>query len=293
MPSSARSIALDFIELSRPRDWVKNIFVFMPLPFALASGAKIEPYSFLLGLFGFCLASSAVYAFNDAQDAARDRVHPKKRNRPVASGRVSVAGARAWFAVLLVASAGLTLGSGRPAALVITGTYVALNVVYCLRAKHVPLVDVFLLASYYVLRVTLGCALVGVVPSNWLLLCTTMLALFLALAKRRADIAAGLDGEHRPVLDGYNRSFLDQAMGIAAGTTLISYSLYCLEAEVLIPGREFASLPFVVFGVLEYLRLAHVHGEGGSPVDLLFRAPMILACGFGWLAAIYWSVQLP
>jgi len=283
----------DFIALSRPRDWVKNIFVFMPLPFALAAGAEIEPGSFLLGLLGFSLASSAVYSFNDAQDALRDRAHPEKRTRPVASGRVSPRAARTWSDLLLLASAALTLLAHRPAALVITATYVVLNLGYCLGAKHVPLLDVFLLASYYVLRVVLGCALLGVVPSNWLLLCTTMLALFLALAKRRADIVAGLDAEHRPVLDGYNRAFLDQSMGIAAGTTLIAYSLYCLDAEVLIPGREFASLPFVIFGVFEYLRLAHVHDEGGSPVDLLFRAPAILVCGVGWLVSIYWSVQLP
>jgi 4-hydroxybenzoate polyprenyltransferase len=281
------------IELSRPKDWVKNVFVFMPLPFAIADGARIEPWSFLFGFAGFCFASSAVYAFNDAQDAERDRQHPEKCARPIASGRVSVTAARVWSATMLAISAGLALASGQPAALLVTAVYVALNVIYCLGAKHIPLVDVFLLASYYVLRVSLGCALVGVVPSNWLLLCSTMLALFLALAKRRGDIALGMGTEHRPVLAGYNLGFLDQAMGIAAGTTLIAYSLYCLEGEFLMPGRQFASLPFVVFGVFEYLRLAHVQDEGGSPVDLLFRAPTLLACGIGWLAAISWSVQLP
>jgi 4-hydroxybenzoate polyprenyltransferase len=281
------------IELSRPKDWAKNVFILMPLPFALAAGARIEPLSFFLGFVGFCLASSAVYSFNDAQDAERDRAHPKKRMRPIASGRISVGMARIWCGMLLAASVGLTLASGQPAALLVTAIYVALNLAYCLGAKHIPLVDVFLLASYYVLRVSLGCALVGVVPSNWLLLCSTMLALFLALAKRRGDLALGLGTEHRPVLAGYNPGFLDQAMGIAAGTTLISYSLYCLEGESLMPGREFASLPFVVFGVFEYLRLAHVQGEGGSPVDLLFRSRTLIACGAGWLAAISWSVQVP
>jgi 4-hydroxybenzoate polyprenyltransferase len=281
------------LELSRPRDWVKNVFVLMPLPFAVAAGARIEPLPFALGLLGLCLAGSAVYAFNDAQDAERDRAHPTKRSRPVASGRVSVTQARVWFAFLLVASAVLTLASGQRAALLVTGLYVALNLAYSLGAKHIPLVDVFLLASYYILRVVLGCALVGVVPSNWLLLCSTMLALFLALAKRRADIEAGIGAEHRPVLAGYNQGFLDQAMGIAAATTLISYSLYCMEAEVLTSSRKFASLPFVVFGVLEVLRLAHVRDEGGSPVDLLFRSPALIATGIGWLVAIWWSVQLP
>jgi 4-hydroxybenzoate polyprenyltransferase len=283
----------DLIELSRPKDWLKNVFVLMPLPFAVAAGAVVEPLSFALGFLGFCLASSATYAFNDAQDAERDRAHPDKRNRPVASGRVSVKAARVWSAILLACSVMLTAASGHPAALVVVAVYTLLNLVYNLGAKHVALVDVFLLASYYLLRVTLGCTLVEVVPSNWLLLCTSALALFLALAKRRSDIVLGLDVEHRPALHGYERSFLDQAMGITAATTLISYSLYCLEAAVLIQGREFASLPFVVFGVLEYLRLAHVHDAGGAPGEVLLHSPALLVSGFGWLAAIYWSVQLP
>jgi 4-hydroxybenzoate polyprenyltransferase len=276
--------------LCRPSHWVKNVFVLMPLPFAMAAGAEIEPASFALGLLGFCFANSAVYAFNDAQDAERDRLHPKKRTRPVAAGLVSVAAARGVSAVLLGLALLLTATSGHPGAVVVTAGYAALNLGYNLGGKHVPLVDVFLLASYYVLRVTLGCVLVDVVPSNWLLLCTTTLALFLALAKRRADITMGLDGEHRPALDGYTKSFLDHAMGVTAATTLIAYALYCLEAEVLVPGREFASVPLVAFVVLEYLRLAHVKNEGGSPVDLVLRSPLLLSCAVGWLVAVLWSV---
>ncbi len=282
----------DFIQLSRPRHWVKNVFVLMPLPFAAAAGATIEPMSFMSGLLAFCLASSAVYAFNDAQDVERDRLHPEKAKRPIAAGRISPGAARLWFVVLVLSSLGLSAATQRPAAPLVVVTYILLNVAYSLGGKHVPLLDVFLLASYYVLRVTLGCVLVGVLPSNWLLLCTTTLALFLSLAKRRADISQGLNTDHRPVLDGYNRAYLDQAMGITAGMTLIAYALYCLEAAVLVPGREFASLPLVVFVVLEYLRLAHVKNEGGSPVDLVLRSPVLLGCGVAWLAAVAWSLKL-
>ena len=264
----------------------------MPVPFAVAAGAEIEAVPFLLGLFAFCLAGSGVYAFNDAQDAERDRRHPEKRNRPIAAGRISVGAGRLWFGALVFSSLGLAAGTGYTAAPLVIGGYILLNVGYSLGGKHVPLLDVFLLASYYVLRVTLGCVLVSVIPSSWLLLCTTTLALFLSLAKRRADIVQGLDSEHRPVLDGYNRAYLDQAMGITAGMTLIAYALYSLDAEVLAPGREFASLPLVVFVVLEYLRLAHVRNEGGSPVDLVFRSPVLLGCGVAWLAAVAWSLKL-
>ncbi len=283
----------DLLELSRPKHWIKNVFVFMPLPFALASGtAQLDPWRFLLGLAGFSLANSAVYAFNDARDAERDRLHPKKRRRPVASGRVSVRAAAAWAGALALAGAALTLASGSVWSLVVVLVYVALNAFYSVRGKHIPLLDVFLLASGFVLRVLLGCALVGVAPSNWLLLCSYALALFMALAKRWADLAKGLDAEHRPSLAGYNREFLHQAMGIMTATTLMSYALYCIEAEVLLPGREFASLPFVVFGVLEYLRVVHVREDGGSPVETLLSSPELILCGVGWMAATIWSVRL-
>lgn len=287
-----KAMIRDLFKLSRPHHWVKNVFVLMPVPFAVSMGATIDPLTFGLGLFGFCLASSGVYAFNDAQDADRDRLHPEKQNRPVASGRVSVTAARTWAGLLVALSLGLEVATGSLGAVVATVSYVLLNLVYSLGGKHVPLLDVFLLASYYLVRVTLGCVLLDVEPSNWLLLCTAALALFLSLAKRRADIIMGLDAEHRPALDGYNQAFLDQAMGITAGTTLIAYALYCLESEALIAGREFATLPLVVFVVLEYLRLVHVKSEGGSPVDLVLRSPVMLACGLGWLLAVAWSVRL-
>jgi decaprenyl-phosphate phosphoribosyltransferase len=283
----------DLLRLSRPHHWVKNVFVLMPLPFAAAAGAQIEPAPFLLGLLGFCLASSAVYAFNDAQDIERDRLHPSKRKRPVAAGRVSPALARAWALGLATASFALCAASGHVDAVLVTAAYLVLNAFYTFGGKHVPVVDVFLLASYYMLRVTLGCVLVDVVPSNWLLLCTGALALFLALAKRRADIEMGLHTDHRPALEGYTLAYLDQGMAVMAATTLIAYALYCREATVMLPGREFATLPLVVFVVLEYLRLVHVEGEGGSPVDLLWRSPLLVACGAGWVVAALWSVGLP
>ncbi len=283
---------IDLIRLARPKDWVKNAFIFMPLPFAVASGGQLDPVPFALGLFGFCLANSAVYSLNDLLDAERDAGHPKKKDRPVAAGRIPKQVA-AFFSLGLV-SVGALLEhlTGSRQALAILLVYYALNVFYSWRGKHIALVDVFLLSSGFLLRVLLGCALVGVSASNWLLLCSSALALFLALAKRWGDLAKGLDEDHRPSLAGYTRGFLDQAMGIMSGVTLISYALYCLEAEVLREGREFATMPFVLFGVLEYLRLAHVQeGETGSPVDLLLSSPKIIFSGLGWTAATLWSVR--
>jgi decaprenyl-phosphate phosphoribosyltransferase len=283
----------DYLELSRPKDWVKNVFVFMPVPFALASGARLDLRTFGLGLLAFCMANSAVYAFNDAQDVERDKAHDKKRNRPVASGRVSVRGAYLWSFSLACLGIAVALVTGRLAAVVLIGIYFVLQLVYSLGAKHIALLDVFLLSSGFVLRVLLGCALLDVPPSNAVLLCSYALALFIALGKRRADVIKGLDENHRPSLLGYNEAYLDQAMAITGSMAVVGYTLYCMESAVLLPDRKFASLPFVMFFVLDYLRLAHVRKGGGSPQDLLLGSPALLASGVGWLAAIVWSVKFP
>ncbi len=284
------TLAHDLLRLARPKDWIKSVFILMPLPFALASGAQLDAASLALGIAAMCLVCSAIYAVNDVLDAERDRQSARKRSRPVAAGRVSkqaaLGAAAAWLA------AGFALGalSGHAGALAVFSTYTALNLLYSFGLKHVPLLDAFILSSFYVLRVVLGCVLVDVVPSNWLLLCSSALALLIALGKRRGELMREAAALERPALQGYNRVYLDQAMGIIGGVTLFSYALYSLETPLLVPGRQFASLPFVAFGVLEYLRLAQVRGEGESPVDLLLRSPGLIVAGIGWVVASLWSV---
>jgi decaprenyl-phosphate phosphoribosyltransferase len=283
------------IRLARPRDWIKNVFVLLPVPFALKAlgPGTLAPVPFLLGFAGFCLVTSSVYTFNDLFDAKTDRLHPKKRLRPIPAGEVS------WFAgavqliVLLVAGLSLCMAAGKPYCLAITLIYMAINVAYNIGAKNVPLLDVFLLASGFVIRVLLGCALVSATPSPWLLLCTSTLALFLGFTKRRADLTEELDKKHRPSLHGYSKAFLDQAMSICAGVAILAYALYCIEAKkVLETGREMASLPFVAYGILDYLRKVHVEGIGGSPVDIAYHSLSMQVCAIGWLAAVTWSMGM-
>jgi 4-hydroxybenzoate polyprenyltransferase len=290
LDDAPRGIAVELIRLARPRDWLKNVFVLMPLPFALASGATLAIVPILLGLAGMSLTSSAVYALNDVVDAERDRLSARKRLRPVASGAISIHGALAAAGIWL--AGGLLLGqlTGQPGAPLILAFYAGMNVLYSLGAKHVPLVDAFLISSGFVLRVVLGCVLVGVAPSNWLLLCSSALSLLIALGKRRGELVQTPIAAQRPALAGYSRVFLDQAMGIVAGVTIFGYALYCIETPLLIDGREFASLPFVVFGVLEYLRVVQVRNEGESPIDVLLRSPGLLITGVGWVIASLWSV---
>jgi decaprenyl-phosphate phosphoribosyltransferase len=291
--SRRSGIAADLISLARPRHWIKSVFILLPVPFAAASGFAPRWSALLTGSLGFCLISSSMYVFNDACDAARDALHPVKRLRPIASGRISRGTAAAWCAALFGSGMALGVSSGSDAAPRIIGIYTLLNVAYSLGAKNVALIDVFILASGFLLRVLLGCALVSAEPSQWLLLCASSLALFLAFAKRRADLVTGVNAAHRPSLAGYTETYLNQAMALMAGVVLVSYGLYCFDAPHLLKGREFASLPFVAFGLLDYLRLAYLKNEGISPVDLVLSSPAMLLCGFGWLASVLWSLGIP
>ncbi|OHB82040.1 MAG: hypothetical protein A2W31_06490 [Planctomycetes bacterium RBG_16_64_10] len=280
-----------WIYLARPWHWIKNVFILIPLPFALAGGAKFAAGRFVVGFIGFCLITSAVYVLNDIRDVQADRCHLRKRHRPVASGAISRHGALAGFAVLLTIGLGLCLGIGSTAVSMVVLCYVGLNLVYSMGAKHCAIVDVFLLAAGYVLRVYLGCFLIDVSPSNWLLLCSAALAFFLALAKRRADLAANVDTDHRPSLRGYSVPFLDKALNLAAGVALLSYAVYTVNSDVLRPGRQLASLPFVAYGILNYLRLSKIPGATASPVDVAYRSRSMQLCGLGWLLAVLWSLK--
>jgi 4-hydroxybenzoate polyprenyltransferase len=291
------------IRLARPRDWIKNVFVLLPVPFALkAMDAAGQPrnfsaLAFCLGFFGFCLVTSAVYTLNDLWDAKTDRLHPRKCRRPIASGEVSPTAAAIQLAVLLIAGMGLCVASERYPSVIIVLAYVAANLAYNLGARNVALLDVFLLSSGFVIRVLLGCALVAMPPSPWLLLCTSTLALFLGFTKRRADLTEDLDSKHRPALRGYDKAFLDQAMSICAGVAILAYALYCIEAKepakgIFKPGRELASLPFVAYGVLDYLRMVHVEGIGGSPVDIAYHSRSMQVCAIGWIVAVTWSLGI-
>lgn len=283
----------DLVRLARPRDWAKAVFILLPVPFAVRGGeAELSPLAFAAGVAGFCLASSGLYALNDVRDAEADRAHPAKRHRPVASGAVPVRVALAWGAALVAAGLGLAAASGRPAVVALVAVYLALNAVYTLGAKEVALVDVFLLASGFLLRVLVGCALVGAPPSNWLLLCSVWVALFLGFGKRRADLTRGMGAEARSVRLGYTEGFLDHAMGIAAGIALLSYSLYSQESHAFAAGRELAGLPFAAFGMLHVLRIAHQGELRDAPVELAWRSRTLQVCTLGWALATAWSLGL-
>ena len=285
------------IRLARPKHWIKNVFVLIPLPFAFAARGADASFRgdiapLLLGLLGFSLINSAVYTLNDLMDAEADQLHPKKCKRPLAAGEVSGRAACVQIAVLLLLGLGLCIATGRFEAVLLSLGYIGINVAYSLGAKHVAVFDVFLLSSGFVIRVLLGCALVDATASAWLLLCTTSVALFLGFTKRRADLVAGLDASHRPSLEGYSRAFLDQAITICAGVSLLAYALYSIDSAVFVEGREMASMPLVAYGIFNYLRISDMENAGGSPVEIAYTSRSSQICAIAWIIASLWSMGM-
>jgi len=278
-----------FVRLARPHQWVKNAFVLPGLIFGHALGDADKVAAALIATFAFCLMSSAVYALNDVFDRERDREHPDKRHRPVASGEI---GPRAGIAFgLLLAAGALALGSvASPLVAAVLAAYALLNVAYSAGLKRIPVVDVFMIAAGFMLRILAGTVGIGIAPSRWLLLCGFLVTLFLGFAKRRAELArlAGDAGRHRPVLDAYSEPFLDGAILACATGMLVTYGFYTVWPSTLaLHGPDLVmTLPFALFGTFRYLYLLRHKGGGGDPSNELLDDRWLLACAAGWAAAV-------
>jgi 4-hydroxybenzoate polyprenyltransferase len=278
------------LRLLRPHQWLKNGFVFLGLLFGHAWNDPLKLGQALAAFAAFCLLASAVYVMNDLIDREQDRLHPKKKHRPLAAGTVGAGPAMGVGLLCLGAGSLLAWGlAGR--APWIFFAYVALNVAYTLGLKHVVILDVFIIASGFMLRILAGTLGIGIAPSQWLLLCGLMLTLFLGFAKRRAELNALLadSAGHRRVLEHYTAPMLDQFIGIAAAGTVISYALYTVSAEtVALHGTRalIATVPFVLYGMLRYLWRLHARGGGGDPAQELLRDPHLLAATAGWLLLV-------
>lgn len=264
----------------RPKQWIKNCFLFAGLLFTLDH--RHPPMDVLLVLIGFALfslLSSSVYLLNDIADRVQDRLHPAKRHRPIAAGQVPPALA-AWCAgALALGSLAGSLALNREFGL-IACLYFLVALAYSFRLKHVVIVDVLTLASGFVLRAVAGALVISVRISPWLLVCTTLFALFLGLAKRRHELVllAGDASRHRKILDEYSIEMLDQMITIVTSSTLMAYSLYTFSSET---GKGHRSLmitiPFVIYGIFRYLYIVQKKGGGGSPAtDLLEDTPLFV-----------------
>lgn len=279
----SRSTARAAFVALRPMQWTKNLLVFAGILFAAELGDPVRWIEAVVCFAAYCAASSASYLANDVRDRDADRAHPLKSKRPVASGQLSARAALRIAAVLVAFSVVLAIGLG-PASLALLGCFLGLQAAYTLSLKHVVLIDVLSIAGLFVVRAAAGAAAVDVPISPWLLLCTGLLALFLALGKRRGELVlvATHQTPGRKVLDGYSLPVIDQFIAIVAASTIVAYALYTFTA------RESSSLmvtiPYVVFGVLRYVLLLNREEAGEEPDVVLVKDVPILAAMCAWAA---------
>jgi decaprenyl-phosphate phosphoribosyltransferase len=276
-----------FLRLARPRQWVKNAFVVAPLFFTPEAINAANLARVALAVAIFCLLASAIYAFNDWCDREADRQHPKKRTRPIASGEVSPAAGLAFSLVLLAAAAVLTAVFMPRAFAIYALLYALSSTAYSLWFKHIAVLDVMIVAIGFVLRVDGGSAAIGVAPTVWIVICTFLLALFMALAKRRDDLAKDLADTHRPALAGYNLRFVDAALAVVLAALLVSYLIYTTNDGVIRrygTDQLYLTAPFVTAGVLRYLQVALVEERSGSPTDLALTDRFLILAVIGWIA---------
>jgi 4-hydroxybenzoate polyprenyltransferase len=273
----------------RPRQWVKNLFVFAGLVFSqrlFTPSAWVAVTAFAI----FCALSGAIYLFNDVADREKDRLHPTKRQRPVASGLLPVPVALAAGGGLVVGGLGLAAWLSPPFA-VTALAYVLLLTLYSMWLKHVVIVDVLTVSSGFVLRAVAGALAIDVEISGWLLICTILLALFLALGKRRHEYLA-LEADaarHRPILAEYSAGLLDQMIAVVTASTVTAYALYTMSPETvakfhtpLLP----ATLPFVLYGIFRYLYLLYRRQLGGNPSELFLNDRALLVNTVCWILAV-------
>lgn len=291
------------LALLRPRQWSKNGLVLLALVY---SGRVNQPAALgrtLLTLIGFCCLSSAVYVMNDLSDRRADALHPRKRNRPLASGVLTPMAAVLLMLLCLAGAAFvgiLTLPriptaadpyhswGGAPLLLLLTEiAYLLLNVAYSKWLKHLVLYDVMSIASGFVLRALAGAVTIPVPISPWFFACTIFLALFLAVAKRRAELVAlGVDAQfHRDILQQYPLVFLDQVLLLSATCTLVTYSLYTFQS-VHVGHQLMLTLPLALFGMLRYLYLIYARHDGEQPEVILWRDPHIRGCVALYILAV-------
>jgi len=287
----------DYIKLLRPKDWAKNLFLFIPSFFA----GKLfnnptefkEQFALLLGGFvAFSFLASSIYIINDYRDIEDDRKHPKKSKRPLASGRVKKGVGLAIFFVLAIG--GLVISYLLDPSfkfLFITGIYFALNMGYCFGLKNISILDILIVSTGFVLRVKGGAALTGIHTTEWLIIMTFLLALFMAIAKRRDDVmlkvATGTD--MRKAIKGYNLEFLNVMLGLICAILIVAYINYTVSGTLYkeFGWRLYYTSLFVIAGIMRYLQIAFVFNEAGSPTEILYKDRFIQLTLILWMASFY------
>jgi 4-hydroxybenzoate polyprenyltransferase len=292
-----RSTAANLLVSVRPGEWIKNTFVFAGLVFSRKLTDPDAVVASLSAFAIFCALSGVVYLINDVSDRERDRQHPRKCDRPIACGALSVGAALSAAAVLATGGLMAAWLMGRAFGAVATA-YVTLLALYSGPLKHIVIIDVLTIAIGFVLRVAAGAVAVGVPMSHWLLVCTILLAMFLGLSKRRHELTLLTDGAtgHRRILQEYSPYLLDQMIGVVTASTLMAYVFYAISEETAVRfGTSLLGLtiPFPLYGIFRYLYLVHQREGGGSPAELLLNDRPLLACVALWGLAVVVIIYRP
>lgn len=284
------------IKILRPKQWTKNLFVFAGIIFALKFFEIALLLKVIYAFIVFCSLSSAVYIINDIKDRESDRKHPQKRFRPIASGEISIPLALGLAIVLLAGSFLAAFYLSFPFTLVAL-TYFVLMILYTYLLRDLVILDVFSIAAGFVLRAVAGVVVISVELSPWLIICTILLSLFIALGKRRHELVTLADTavEHRKILDEYNPQLLDQLISAVAGSTVIAYALYTLWPETIAkfgtPNLVY-SVPFVLYGIFRYLYLIYRREKGGRPEEVLLTDLPLIISIFLWIVSLMFIIYL-
>lgn len=278
----------------RPHQWIKNIFIFAPLFFSFSFDWD-KAATVLLGFVLFSLTASGIYILNDYHDIREDSEHPQKRFRPLASGTVSKKEALAFMFLLI----GVSLSGAfalSSSFFILLLLYIMINIGYSYGLKHIAILDITLIAVGFVLRIFAGALLIDSTPSMWIVLVTFLLALFLALAKRRDDCLLAQNGKKtRKNIDGYNLEMVNSAMTLMAGVTVVSYLMYTVSLEVtqrLGTHNLYITSLFVIIGILRYMQLTFVEHNSGSPTKLVLKDRFLQLVLIGWIGSFYLIVKV-
>jgi len=276
----------------RPHQYIKNLFIFLPLFFAL----KITDINLLLdaiiAFIAFSLIASAIYTLNDYHDIEEDKQHSKKKSRPLASGEISKVQAIVIMSILFVLGTSLMLFISLQGTAILVG-YVIMNIAYSFYLKHIAILDVTIIAIGFVLRLFVGSVVTDTPLSMWIVIMTFLLALFMALAKRRDDVLIYLDTgkKMRRVIDGYNLQFLDSAMAIMASVVIVAYTIYTTSPQVVERVHSqylYLTSLFVILGIMRYLQIAFVYLDSGSPTKIVIKDRFMQFTIVGWIVSFAW-----
>jgi 4-hydroxybenzoate polyprenyltransferase len=288
-PPSRAGWFWDIVKVCRPHQWSKNVFVFAPLLFSQRFTHAHSLIESLLASGCFCLISSAVYVFNDLLDAEADRLHLRKRNRPIAAGRISSIQAVSLIVILIISATITSLALFPVEFMALAGVYIANSVLYCLWIKHKVIADVMSIAAGFVLRLLAGCAAIAVTPTSWIIVCGFSLALVLGFGKRRLEVAQEIGTDHRASLQSYSPAKLDTLLAISTAVCLLSYMIYTVAPDTVQrhrTGNLIYTIPVVAYGLFRYLFKAQEGKGGDGPAEILLSDWVFLATGLLWGLAV-------